>query len=46
MSEKYPKESTPINGLYVTYHGNNDVKEEALEKIAERLEKRIVVEIV
>ena len=46
MSEKYPKESTPINGFYVTYHGNNDVKKEALEKIAERLEKRIEVEIV
>ena len=46
MSEKYPKESTPINGFYVTYHGDNEVKKTTLEKIAERLEKRIEVEIV
>lgn len=46
MSEKYPKESAPTNGFYVTYHGDNDTKKKVLEEIAERLEKRIVVEIV
>lgn len=46
MSERYPKQSTPINGFYVTYHGSNDERRDVLLKIAERLEKRIVVEIV
>ena len=46
MSVKYPKESAPINGFYVTYHGDNGTKKKVLEEIAERLEKRIEVEIV
>lgn len=46
MSEKYPKESTPINGFFVTHHGDNNTKKKVLEEIAERLEKRIEVEIV
>lgn len=46
MSVKYPKESAPINGFYVTYHGDNNAKKKVLEEIAERLEKRIAVEIV
>ena len=46
MSEKFPKESAPINGFYVTYHGDNGTKKKVLEEIAERLEKRIEVEIV
>ncbi|MBR3784126.1 MAG: hypothetical protein IKJ78_06685 [Bacteroidales bacterium] len=46
MSEEYPKESAPINGFYVTYHGDNNAKKKVLEEIAERLEKRIEVEIV
>ena len=46
MSVKYPKESTPINGFFVTHHGDNNAKKKVLEEIAERLEKRIEVEIV
>lgn len=46
MSVKYPKESTPINGFFVTHHGDNNTKKKVLEEIAERLEKRIAVEIV
>jgi hypothetical protein len=46
MSVKYPKESTPINGFFVTHHGDNNAKKKVLEEIAERLEKRIAVEMV
>lgn len=46
MSERYPKESAPRNGFFVTYHGKTDEKKKRLEEIAERLEKQIKVELV
>ena len=46
MSKRYPKESAPRNGYFVTYHGSTDEKKKRLEEIAERLEKQIIVEII